>query len=218
MRMLLLVLAMLVTASRAQVLDRVVAAIDDRVITQSEWEEQARFEALLDGNSPAQIRFDDSSLERLIDNALIADHLQSLKADGASSTEVKQQEAEIRKQLNVADDRAWTALLQRYGFSAEEFERKLAQQVNTLQLLDLRFRPDIQVSDRRVEQYYLHTFLPKLQMQGVPADKIPPLKDVQEKIRQIIIEERMNDVMQTWLASVRSQSKIRKFLTTPASN
>jgi hypothetical protein len=52
----------------------------------------------------------------------------------------------------------------------------------------------------------------------VPADKIPPLKDVQEKIRQIIIEERMNDVMQTWLASVRSQSKIRKFLTTPASN
>jgi hypothetical protein len=90
--------------------------------------------------------------------------------------------------------------------------------VNTLQLLDLRFRPDIQVSDRRVEQYYLHTFLPKIQMQGVPADKIPPLKDVQEKIRQIIIEERMNDVMQTWLASVRSQSKIRKFLTTPASN
>jgi hypothetical protein len=52
-------------------------------------------------------------------------------------------------------------------------------------------------------------------MQGTPADKIPPLKDVEEKIRQIIIEERMNDVMQTWLSSVRSQSKIRKFVFAP---
>jgi hypothetical protein len=84
--------------------------------------------------------------------------------------------------------------------------------MNTLELVDLRFRPNVQVSDRRVEQYYLHTYVPKLQMQGTPADKIPPLKDVQERIRQIIIEERMNDVMQAWLSSVRSQAKIRKFV------
>jgi parvulin-like peptidyl-prolyl isomerase len=212
MKRLALTLAILLIALPAQVLDRVVAAINDRVITQSEWEEQSRFEALLDGNNPSQVRFDDSSLERLIDHVLISEQLQSLKAGGVSLDEVQREEDGIRKQLNIADDKAWAALLQKYGFTDEEFRSKLAQQMNTLQLVDLRFRPNVQVSDRRVEQYYLHTFLPKLQMQGVSADKIPSLKDVEEKIRQIIIEERMNDVMQTWLASVRSQAKIRKFV------
>jgi parvulin-like peptidyl-prolyl isomerase len=205
-------LAILATTAAGQVLDRVVAAINDRVITQSEWEEQARFEALLDGNNPSQIRFDDASLERLIDHVLISEQLQSLKSDGVPDGELKKQADQVRAQLNATDDKIWKSLLQKYGFTEEEFDTKLAQQMNTLQLLDLRFRPNIQVSDRRVEQYYLHTFVPKLQMQGVAADKIPPLKEVEDKIRQVIIEERMNDVMQTWLGSVRSQAKIRKFV------
>ena len=209
---LLLTLAMATITLSAQVLDRVVATINDRVITQSEWEEQARFEALLDGNSPSQIRFDDASLERLIDHVLISEQLQSLKAEGVAIDEVKKEEDSVRKQLSIAEDHAWAALLQKYGFTGEEFRGKLAQQMNTLQLVDLRFRPNVQVSDRRVEQYYLQTFVPKLQMQGVGADKIPPLKDVEDKIRQIIIEERMNDVMQAWLASARSQARIRKFV------
>jgi hypothetical protein len=49
-------------------------------------------------------------------------------------------------------------------------------------------------------------------MQGVPMDKIPALKDVEASIRQILTEESMNSIFQTWLRNVRSQAKIRKFM------
>jgi parvulin-like peptidyl-prolyl isomerase len=162
MRRVLAILVFLTALVGAQVVDRVVAAINDRVITQSEWEDQARFEALLEGRDPAQLRLDDESLERLIDHVLITEQLQSLKSEGVREADLKKQTAEIRKQLNAGDEEIWRTLLQKYGFTPEEFEAKIAQQINTLQLVDLRFRPNVQVSDRRVEQYYLHTYVPKL--------------------------------------------------------
>jgi parvulin-like peptidyl-prolyl isomerase len=208
----LLISLMLISMAFGQVVDRIVAAVNDRVVTQSEWELQARFEALLEGRDPTNIQPGEGTLDRLINQALIHDNLQSLKAEGVSKEEIDQQAAAIRNQLNANADSQWLALLKRYGLTPEEFESRLEHQASTLRLVELRFRPNVQVSDRRVEQYYMNRFVPQLQMKGTPADKIPPLKDVEDQIRRIIVEERMNNVMQTWLESVRSQAKIRKLV------
>lgn len=203
--------ALTVTAG-GQVIDRVVASVNDRVITQSDWEEQERFESLLEGRDPAQIRLTEASLDRLIDQLLVNEQLEALKYSPAADGEMAQQLLELRKQLKIQNDAAWQTLLARYGLTEPDFNRHFSEQLNTLRLVDLRFRPTVQVTSLRIQQYYNYTFVPKLQMQGTPMDKIPKLKDVEDKIRQIVTEESMNSIFQTWLRNVRSQAQVRKFV------
>lgn len=198
-----------------QVIDRIVATVNDRVITQSEWEEQERFEAMLDGRDPVKIELNSASLDRLIDQALVHEQLEALKYEPLSAEAIAQNTQELRKQLKATADRDWRALLERYGLTEEEFQRHFAVQLNTLRLVDARFRPTVQVTSLRVQQYYTNTFVPKMQTQGTPMEKIPKLKDVEERIRQILTEEGMNSIFQTWIKNVRSQALIRKFLQQP---
>jgi parvulin-like peptidyl-prolyl isomerase len=202
----------LAIAARTQVIDRVVASVNDRVITQSEWEEQERFESMLEGHDPAQIQLTEAALDRLVDLMLVNEQLETLKYSRVDEPEVDRQLQELRKQLKVTSTEEWRALLARYGLTEEDFRHHFSDRLNSLRLVDLRFRPTIQVTSLRIQQYYTYTFVPKLQMQGVPMDKIPALKDVEASIRQILTEESMNSIFQTWLRNVRSQAKIRKFM------
>jgi parvulin-like peptidyl-prolyl isomerase len=204
--------AALALMASGQVIDRVVASVNDRVITQSDWEEQERFESLLEGRDPVKIRLTEASLERLIDQLLVNEQLEALKYSPVAESEMTPQLLQLRKQLKVPNDAAWQALLVRYGLTETDFNRHFSEQLNTLRLVDLRFRPTVQVTDLRIQQYYNYTFVPKLQMQGTPMDKIPKLKDVEDRIRQILTEESMNNIFQTWLRNVRSQAQVRKFV------
>jgi len=196
----------------AQVMDRVVAAVNDRVITQSDWEEQERFEALFEGRDPRQIKLTPASLDRLIDSLLVREQLDSLQSEPMPASEVERQVNSLRKQLKITSDAEWSGLLDKYGLAATDFDRHFKEQLNSLRLIDMRFRPTVQVTSLSVQQYYNYTFVPKLQMQGTPMEKIPPLKQVEDSIRKILTEEGMNSIFQTWLKNVKSQAQIRKFV------
>jgi parvulin-like peptidyl-prolyl isomerase len=163
-------------AAWGQVIDRIVASVNDRVITQGEWEEQERFEAMLDGHDPATIALHGATLDRLIDQALVHEQLEALKYEPVSAEEIARHTQELRKQLKITSDHDWQAMLERYGLAEDDFQRHFAEQLNTLRLVDLRFRPAVQVTSLRVQQYYTNTFVPKMQMQGTPMEKIPKLR------------------------------------------
>jgi hypothetical protein len=60
-----------------------------------------------------------------------------------------------------------------------------------------------------IEAYYQNTFLPELQERNaLPA---PPLADVEERIRKILTEEKLNVQVDEWLASLRKDAAIEIF-------
>ena len=56
-----------------------------------------------------------------------------------------------------------------------------------------------------MEAYYRDKFVPQLKQSGVED---VPLADVSAKIRELLTEQKVNELMVSWLQSLRSESKV----------
>ena len=78
-----------------------------------------------------------------------------------------------------------------------------------MKFIDYRFRQFVVVDTKEIEAYYQNQFLPELQKRNaVPA---PALADVEERIRKIVTEEKLNTQVDEWLASLRKDATIEIF-------
>ena len=66
------------------------------------------------------------------------------------------------------------------------------------------FVPPCRSTPRAIEAYYREKFVPQLKQ---PAGEVP-LADVSAKIRELLTEEKVNELMVSWLQSLRSESKV----------
>lgn len=191
-------------------IDRVVAVVNKRVITQSDWDEQEHFEALVNGRSPGSVEFSPASLDRLVDQQLMREQIEYVRFDPLTPEQKAAQVAAIRKQVAPAlDDTQWEAMLARYSLSKDEFERLVTAQVEVTRFVDMRFRPSVHVEAEQIENYYKDSFVPQMVKAGATAESVPQLKDVEAKIRGILAEERLNEMLRMWLASLRSQGRVK---------
>jgi parvulin-like peptidyl-prolyl isomerase len=212
---LLLIPLLLAALAAAQVIDRIVATVNDRVVTRSDWEERARFDALLEGRPPESARPTPEVLERLIDQAMVREQLDLLQYTRHSPDEVAAQSLAIRAQLGVKDDAEWGALLRRYRLTEASFRRNLGERLEMLRFIDVRFRPSVQIAPREVEEYYSHVLIPGLSAKGTPPDQLPRLRDVEVRIEALLAERRLNQLFESWLQGLRKQARIQRFVTEP---
>jgi len=75
-----------------------------------------------------------------------------------------------------------------------------------MRLVEDRLRPSIQVDQQAVESYYHEQLLPELKKAGGTAK---PLTEVYGRIKMLLAERKMNEMLSGWLASLRSGSHIR---------
>jgi hypothetical protein len=68
-----------------------------------------------------------------------------------------------------------------------------------------RLRPSIQIDPRAVESYYHDQLLPEMKKAG---NRTTPLSDVFGRIKDLLAEKKMNELLTGWLASLRSASHI----------
>jgi peptidyl-prolyl cis-trans isomerase SurA len=204
---------LLATASSvAQAVDRVVAVVNKHVITQSDWEDQSNFEALVEGRS-VDAKPSSAALERLIERALISDAITSAYLPQLDSAQVDAQLQEIRKQSNAADDAAWKKVLATYSLSEPDVREKLAEQLSTAQLFEMRFRSTIRVNDEEVKDYYQKSFLPEMLNAGAKESSVPKLEEVSARIQRILTEQKLTEAVVTWMETLRSQAKIKQLVT-----
>ena len=205
------VLVLLVAAAcPAQVVDRMVAVVNKQVILQSELEQAAHVEFLLQGKSLSQLTDAElqSVLDRLIDQALLEQQIVHKEAFQPGKEEVEARIREIRAGVpGGINDETWKTLLSNYGVTAEDVELQITAQIRLLRLIDLRFRNLAHVDSTAVSEYYKQKLLPELQKQGAAE---PPLSQVSDKIEKILTEQRIDDLLNSWLQTLRSQAHIRK--------
>jgi hypothetical protein len=194
------------------IIERVVATVNNRPILQSDWDEEVRYEAFVNHRSLASVTADDrkAALDRLIDQELLRQQIKEDEAEGVlqpSSPNVEKRLQEIRKQYAGAEKPAvWQADLQRYGLRAEDLARHVLLQARLERLIDVRLRPTIHISHSSIESYYQQQLLPELRKAGV---KDVPLVEVSPKIEELLTQRRMNELLAAWLHDLRSQSDIR---------
>jgi hypothetical protein len=82
-------------------------------------------------------------------------------------------------------------------------------QLQVLKFIDRRFREFIVVNPAEIESYYKDQFLPDLHKRGI--GEAPALSEVEEKIRDILIEKKLNVQVEEWLTSLRTNATIQVF-------
>jgi peptidyl-prolyl cis-trans isomerase SurA len=202
-------LAAALPSGAADVLDRIVATVNGRIILQSDWDAAIRYAVLVDGGPPAQIALEDhkAALDRLIDQELLEEQVRSSEVRHASDEEVTQRVEEIRKQYPEAQaDHDWHSLLTRYGLTEEELRRQVARQLDLSRLVDVRLRPGVDVDAQTIESYYNQELLPQLRQSGA---KEVPLAEASPKIKELLTQQKVNQLLVAWLQNLRSGSEIQ---------
>jgi hypothetical protein len=101
---------------------------------------------------------------------------------------------------------SWQQVLSKYRLSENFIRGRITTELQQLQLVDSRFRSSIQVSQAEIEQYYKDQVVPKLPV-GDPVS----LSDATPRIREILVQNKMNQMLSSWLESLRSQAQIKIF-------
>jgi len=189
-----------------QVVDRVVTNVNGHVVLQSDWEQEVAFEAFANGRDPDSFTSAErkAALDRLIDQELLREQVKPSQPPPAD--QVAARVAEVRK-LNpeCTTDESWRAKLQRYGLTESALEKRLGNEIQVMKLVEDRLRPSIQIDQKAVESYYNEQLLPQLKKAG---DHAKPLTEYFSRIKDLLAEKKMNELLSGWLANLRSGSHI----------
>jgi peptidyl-prolyl cis-trans isomerase SurA len=192
----------------SNIIDRIVATVNGHIILQSDWEEAVRYEAFVDGRPLDRMTAEDrkAALDRLIDQELLREQVRAPESPQAPANELNERIDEIRKQYPRAETEAgWADTLGSYGLTLEELKKRLAIQLELTRLVDARLRPGIDIDSKSVESYYNQELLPQLRQAGVKA---VPLNEVTPKIKELLTQEKVSELLTAWLQNLRSGSEI----------
>lgn len=199
------------TGAGAQILDRVVAAVGNVAITASDVDREYRLESFLDGKEPEgdpSAGTLDRVRQRMIDHILLQDEAQAdsikVSPDGAA---VAARWSELQKKFPSAE--AFAGELKKLGMSKEELGSVLAEQEGILRLIDQRLRPEAVVEPQEIEAYYRETLVPTLARQG--SQSVPPLSEVESRIREILVQQKIDGLLDAWLKELRNRGDVRIF-------
>jgi len=205
----MVLVAIALPARAGDVLDRVVATVNNQIILQSEWQDEIRYEAFVGGRALDQVRAKDhkAALDHLIDQELLREQMRSSGFPHASAEEVEKSIQEIRKQYPGAEgETVWQSALGRYGLTESDLKKRIALQVDLMGLVDARLRPNVVIDSKSIESYYNQELLPQLSQAG--SAKVP-LTEVTPKIKELLTQQKMNQMLVAWLQDLRSGSLIR---------
>jgi hypothetical protein len=206
-RSLLLGLALAAPAGAGQIVDRMVANVNGHILLQSDWEEEVSFEAFVDARSPDSFTLEErkAALDRLIDQELLREQVRPSQA--APADEIATRVSEVRKlHPEAATNEGWKGALQRCGITQTELEKRLGESLQLMRLVEARLRPSIQIDQKAVESYYHEQLLPELKKAGSREVALP---EVFGHIRDLLAEQRLNQLLHGWLATLRSASHIQ---------
>jgi hypothetical protein len=87
----------------------------------------------------------------------------------------------------------------------EDLKKRLAIQLELTRLVEARLRPGVNIDSKSVESYYNQELLPQLRQAGA---KDVPLNEVTPTIKELLTQEKVNQLLIAWLQNLRSGSEI----------
>jgi hypothetical protein len=193
-----------------EVLDGIAVTVNGRAILQSDWQDEVRYECFVAGRPLANVTGQDrkDALDRLIDQELLREQMTAADLKSASSEDIEKQFV-VMKSDYARDHGAtsWDVALIRYRLTEADIKNHIGLEIVQLRLVDSHLRPSIQVDTAAIDAYYKeHMTAPAAGGQTIS------LKDATPKIRELLTQEKMNQLLTTWLESLHSQAQIKMFV------
>jgi hypothetical protein len=184
----------------ADTLDRIAVTVGKEVITESQIVLDLEVAAFLDHKAAdLSVTAKRASAERLVDQVLI------LREAAESHVTLPSTEAAKGLVAPYAAESGYQAELQRYGISEADLAAHLLAGLRTLAFTNLRFRPDVIVSEQEIKSYY-DKLVGKTPSAAGP---IPSLENSRDQIEKILVEQKVLEALDQWLVLARSTARIQ---------
>jgi len=187
------------TSAQGQVVDAIVARVEDDIITLSELRELAAYQQLVDGHSQT----DEQLRSELIEQWVVNNEATTARFPLPAQSEIDREVARVASSLGGTA--AYQQRLGSVGLTTEALRRIITLQIYLARYLDYKFRTSVQVTDAAIETYYHDHLAPELQAKGQQA---PPVADVTDQIRELLIEQGVNDRTAAWFNDTKQRLKI----------
>lgn len=192
-------------------LDRVVAIVNGELILDSDVNEEQRFEKLqpFGGFGASQTR--EQTIERLINRALILQQSALQPQDAISDADVMKEIDGLRKTIPACKNSdcqtkgGWDRVLASYGFTEAVLLDRWRKRMEVLRFIEQRFRAGTVIKDDEVQNYYEKTMLPEYAKQGMTPPKLDAIED---RIREVLLQQRVSSLLSDWLKSLRVQGGV----------
>jgi hypothetical protein len=186
-------------ASGGQTVDGIAARIEDDIITDSEVRELSAFQELVDGKQKRR----DEIIKELADQWIVRGEAALAAFPSPSSADVDRAYQQFVKQF--PSEKEFQERCAALGLTEAAVRRILAQQLFLSRFIDYRFRPAAQVDEAEIEKYYHNELAPQLEAKKQP---VPPLDEVEDTIREVLIQRAISERAAKWLDDTREQLKI----------
>jgi hypothetical protein len=192
-------------------LDRVVAIVNGDLILESDVDAEGRFAAFQPFSEPKPVTRDEL-VERLIDRALILQQMALQPEPPITDAQVDAQLATLRKSIpkcaayHCETEAGWAKFVAEQGFTMDEMRERWRQRMQVLLFIEGRFRMGIRIEQADIDDYYKNTMIPVYEKEKMTPPAEATLAD---RIQEILLQERVNKLLDDWLTALRAQGSVR---------
>jgi hypothetical protein len=186
-----------------EVVDRIVARIEDGVILLSEVQQLSSYQRLVDGKSES----DAQVLDRLIDQWIVRTEAETARFPHPSDADIQKNVERLTKSFASPDE--YETRKKESGLSDAEIRAIASDQLYLSNYLDSRFRPSVQIDPKAVEDYYQHGVVVRAKARG---QEPPTFEAARDYIQEFLVQQGINDEADRWLKESRSRLHVENLL------
>ncbi len=190
--------------THAEEIDRLIAAVNGKAITEGDLDLARSLNALMFYGKSSGSR--DDELNRLIDLELMRQELKNFGLTQEDEGRVQARMQSLRD--SYAETGGLPALLRQLGLQESELISYVRLEFSILKFVDFRFKPFVNVSEEEIKNYYEGRLSLQLRKSNLT---LPALAEVSAKIEEILKEEKTNAVLEQWIGEIRRNSHIEYF-------
>jgi len=186
-----------------EIVDRIVARIENDIILLSDIRALSHYQHFLDGKSET----DTQILDRLIDQWIVRTEANVSRFPHPSDAEIERGLERVRKSFTTMEE--YETREKQSGLSDADIREMVAAQLYLSNYLDSRFRPGVQIDLKTIEDFYQKSVVPRAKSRG---QEPPPLETARDFIQEALVQRGINDQADQWLIESKARLHIEKFL------
>jgi hypothetical protein len=190
-----------IPAAGQEVVDRIVARVENDIILDSDIRTLSRYQLLVDGKSESDAQI----LDRLIDQWIVRTEAEVARFPLPSDEEIQRSVERLQKSFASAEE--YEARKKKSGLNDAEIRGIAASQLYLSNYLDSRFRPAVQIDPKTIEDFYLKSIVPLAKSRG---QEPPSLENARDSIEEALVQRGINDEADRWLIESRARLHIEK--------
>jgi hypothetical protein len=192
-----------VPAPAQEVIDRIVARIENDVILLSDLRNLQHYQQLVDGKQEP----DALALDRLIDQWIVRSEADASRFPQPTAAEVDRGLQRLRDSFDSPAE--FESRKKTSGLSDAGIRSEMTWQLYLSNYLDSRFRPSARIDSKQIEDFYNSALVPRVKARG---QQPPTLDSAREAIQEALTQTAITQQANEWLKESRSRLHIEILL------